>query len=164
VVLIPKALGARSGELAMQIANFSQISTVNPEFVTALKGTRGRHNVTWSETRQVRVTTLDDLIIQFGLPAFIKIDVEGFEHQVLYGLSRAIPACAFEFQPHYLTSALESIAHLEQLGGAVYNYYIEEEMKLRLTEWVRADEMLGLLKSFEHTDAFLMGEVYARMA
>ena len=43
------------------------------------------------------VTTLDRLIAQHGVPSFIKIDVEGFEDQVLAGLTHPVPALSFEF-------------------------------------------------------------------
>ena len=35
--------------------------------------------------------TLDQFVLEYGLPAFIKIDVEGHELQVLQGLSRPVP-------------------------------------------------------------------------
>ena len=46
---------------------------------------------------QVRVTTLDAAIESFGIPHFCKIDVEGFEEEVLAGLSKSVPMISFEF-------------------------------------------------------------------
>ena len=43
------------------------------------------------------VTTLDKLIEQYEVPSFIKIDVEGYELEVLKGLTRLVPALSFEF-------------------------------------------------------------------
>ena len=50
-----------------------------------------------------------------ALPAFAKIDVEGFELAVLKGLSRAIPALSFEF-----TTIQRDVAEacLDRLSGA----------------------------------------------
>ena len=39
----------------------------------------------------VPATTLDELIAAYGIPAFVKIDVEGMEHEVLAGLSQPVP-------------------------------------------------------------------------
>ena len=41
--------------------------------------------------------TLDRLIRDHGRPAFVKIDVEGFEDRVLAGSARPVPALSFEF-------------------------------------------------------------------
>ena len=38
----------------------------------------------WDKKIIVDMTTLDELIKEFGVPNFIKIDVEGFEHEVFW--------------------------------------------------------------------------------
>lgn len=45
----------------------------------------------------VPVVTLDSAIECFGLPAYCKIDVEGWELEVLKGLTQSIPLVSFEF-------------------------------------------------------------------
>lgn len=60
------------------------------------------NNEKWNEnisfTKKVPVTTitLDQLIENYGVPEFIKIDVEGFEEKVLRGLSQKIQFLSFE--------------------------------------------------------------------
>ncbi|MEZ4584405.1 MAG: FkbM family methyltransferase [Caldilineaceae bacterium] len=50
----------------------------------------GFAGVTWDTAIPVTVTTLDRLIAQYGVPAFCKIDVEGYE----LALVRAVTAAA----------------------------------------------------------------------
>jgi FkbM family methyltransferase len=50
-----------------------------------------------TSTQFVPVVTLEAAILRFGLPFYIKIDVEGFETDVLAGLPRAVPLVSFEF-------------------------------------------------------------------
>ena len=64
-----------------------KIRTENPTFEA----------VRWEATVEVPVTTLDVLIQRYGVPAFCKIDVEGFEAEVLAGLSQPVPALSVEF-------------------------------------------------------------------
>lgn len=44
----------------------------------------------------VKMSTLDELIEKYGLPDYLKIDVEGYELEVFAGLSHIIPIISFE--------------------------------------------------------------------
>ncbi len=45
---------------------------------------------------EIETTSLDALIEEFGLPGFCKIDTDGYELNVLAGLSKPIPLLCFE--------------------------------------------------------------------
>ena len=63
----------------------------------------------WNQTTTVSVTTLDSLFAEHGVPQFIKIDVEGFEYEVVSGLSQPIKALSMEFTPEFLDSTLKCL-------------------------------------------------------
>jgi len=65
---------------------------------------------------EIESTTLDALIEEFGKPVYIKIDVEGYEHKVLGGLSHRIDFISFEFTSGYWETFSESIKVIEKLG------------------------------------------------
>lgn len=163
VTILATALGPSPGRMELQLASASQVGSLNPEFLERLLAQPRYARLALGERRPVDVTTLDALIARFGLPAFVKVDAEGFDDQVLRGLSRAVPACAFEFQSFYPGPARACIERLEALGGASYNYDLHERMRLTLREWVPAGEMLRLLDRHERDDPPPQGEVYARM-
>jgi FkbM family methyltransferase len=64
----------------------------------------------------VEVTTLDDLIKQYGRPYFVKIDVEGFEAEVLRGLTAPVPLLSFEFLSDNIPQIETCLAQLSALA------------------------------------------------
>lgn len=77
----------------------------------------------WDAPQTVPVTTLDALITAHGMPTFVKIDVEGFELQVLRGLTQPVPILAFEATPtaEHVARARAAMDHLQQIGGYTFN-------------------------------------------
>ena len=77
---------------------------------------RAQHPSTKWTKITLKSTTLDSLIEEFGKPKYIKIDVEGYEHKVLAGLSCKIDFISFEFTESYWETFFESIKIVEKLG------------------------------------------------
>ena len=108
------------------------------------------------------MTTLDALIAEYGKPAFIKIDVEGFELQVLNGLSQPIRYISFEYTvPEQTQNAIDCMMRLSSLDKDIkFNYSVEESMKWALKTWLSTEEMIEHVK----TAAFNkigFGDIYA---
>lgn len=157
------AVGAQSGWLDLRInVDNPTISTASAEFVNAARDAQGWQGQHWDRMINVPVTTLDALIEKYGRPSFIKIDVEGFEAQVLRGLSSAVPALSFEFTTIQRDVARDCIARCIELGYAQFNAALGESQQFISAEWRSAESLGSWLDRLPH-DAN-SGDIYARLA
>lgn len=161
--LVNKAAGAEIGRAEMLIGRPDRASTLSRSFADALAGSGQiwRKDM-WRETRVVPVTTLDALIAEFGTPSFIKIDAEGYEPEILRGLSQPVAAMSFEFIPACLDPALRTIRDLSRFGPVRLNYAIGERFEWALDRWVTPDELVPILERYRPKTDFPFGDVYAR--
>lgn len=129
----------------------SALNSINPRWKTILEE---ENNKRWNEQVKftgkvitVPVTTLDNLISKYGIPDYIKIDVEGNEKNVLKGLTHPVRYISYEvLLPEFLSDAIESMEHICSLNpGTVFNYAVEE--KLMLPEFLAPDDFKTLLKN-----------------
>jgi len=148
VIIEPVAVGRESGTVALKLnVDNPTVSTASDAFVRAADGAPGWENQAWTETIDVPITTLDALIERHGRPAFIKIDVEGFEVEVLAGLSRAVPALSFEFTTIQRDLAFGCLARCTARGYRHYKAALGESQTFVEEGWQTADEITRWLKA-----------------
>jgi FkbM family methyltransferase len=161
VTIVPVAVGRSPGTIAMKInVDNPTVSTVSEAFIDAARGAIGWEEQIWEQTVDVPMTTLDALIAAHGKPSFIKIDVEGYEEEVLAGLSQPVKALSFEFTTIQRDMARACVERCAALGYAQFNAALGESQLLG--EWRSAAEMMGWLE--EQPDEANSGDVYARLA
>ena len=74
----------------------------------------------WNRTLILETGTLDAMILKFGVPDLIKIDVEGYEWEVLQGLSTRSAAVCFEWHEESHDSTLKCLSRLASIGFREY--------------------------------------------
>lgn len=160
VTVLEAACGERPGRLTLRVNSANPtVSTASAAFVAAAAGAGGWEGQVWDREIEVPVTTLDALIGEHGLPAFSKIDVEGFEEAVLLGLSRPLAALSFEFTTIQRQVALACLARLAALGRYGFDVALGESQRLAFGRWVSAEEMAAHIAGLPHEAN--SGDVYA---
>ncbi|MEN3304331.1 MAG: hypothetical protein V7603_533 [Micromonosporaceae bacterium] len=165
VTIVPLGVGARAGRARLALSTATPtVSSMSPDWIETVATDRSFAKVRWDRSVEVEVATLDDLIAVHGAPAFCKIDVEGFELDVLAGLTRPLRGLSFEYLPMAHDAALAVLSRVEQLGaqpgGYLYNYSPVETMRLASERWLDAAELVRLLEQFRPLGR--SGDVYAR--
>ena len=162
VTVVESAVGATGGPLQLTI------NERHPTLSTAADGWREDRerdprfaNIRWNRTVRVASTTLDGLIARFGEPAFVKIDVEGSEPDVLAGLGRPLASLSFEYLPGALDAVHACVARLAALGRYRYNWSPGESFELAAPAWLTGEQLAAVLAT--NAARRCSGDVYVRL-
>jgi FkbM family methyltransferase len=163
VTIVSQAVGAKAGRARLAVSSATPtVSSMSSDWIDSVTTDHSFSRVRWDASVEVEVVTLDDLITMYGVPAFCKVDVEGFELEVLSGLSQPVRALSFEYLPPAHDAALAVLELVEKLGPYQYNYSPVETMRLASEEWLDADALVRLLDRYRPLGR--SGDVYARLA
>ncbi len=159
--LVREALGAAPGTARLHVRDASTISSMSDDWIAAVRASGRFAGHDWRRAIEVPVTTLDHLIGRVGVPAFIKIDVEGFEREVIAGLTKPVPALSFEFTPETLESTLAIVRRLEEAGFHRFQYSEGESLAFAQEGWMSSAALFRQLEA-RRGDVRAFGDVYAR--
>jgi FkbM family methyltransferase len=155
VVIVAQAVAAEPGEAELLLSDASsERATLSHQWAR-----EGRFKTGWAGTERVRTTTLDELIRDHGIPVFCKIDVEGFEAEVLRGLSQPIRFVSFEVSQETLDETAECVHLLELIQPFEFNFRLGQSPRLALKDWSSGEQLLSTLTGI---GGGVYGDVIAR--
>jgi FkbM family methyltransferase len=161
VTLINKGVGPDLQDRVLHISDDPTTNTFSDNWMKKVSTARfqGRK---WDRKIKIKMITLDQLIKDHGLPAFCKIDVEGFEYEALKGLSQSIKMISFEYTvPEATSNIVQCIDQLISINpGYTFNYTIGESMIFQLQNFTSANEFKTTIASKEFLDSSC-GDIYA---
>lgn len=119
----------------------------------------------WEPPVKIECITIDYLIKEFGVPKYIKVDVEGYENIVFNGLSQPIDLISFEYTGGYKKVFYDSLNNLYSLGVKKFicfekNKEYENGKMIRM--WFLVNEFYNLeecKKYFNSLQKFKQGDV-----
>jgi FkbM family methyltransferase len=161
-ILERTALSETEGEKLMHLGDAHTLATLDTEWIDRMADGGRFASHRWNETETVHTTTLDYAIGKYGMPAFMKIDVEGHEYSVLKGLSQPVRQLSLEFASESLDSIYRCIDHLEALAPCEYRLSLGESMQFEEEGWYDGTSIKTRLAAAATRDPLVWGDVYAR--
>jgi FkbM family methyltransferase len=162
VELVDQAVGEKVGKSVLHVSSRTPtVSSLSWEWIGEVQRDERFAQVKWDQEVEVQVQTLDGLIAQYGVPAFCKVDVEGFELDVLRGLSQPLPALSFEYIPVSKERAVQCVERLVKLGDYRFRSSPVETMTWSTPRWLVAEQMIEQLRALRIDEG--SGDVYAKL-
>jgi FkbM family methyltransferase len=156
-------LDSKSGTSVIYEASYHSISSMSLDFINTVKKERFV-DYSWGNEIPIKVDTLDNMILKYGKPGYIKIDVEGYELNVLKGLTTPIDVISIEFNPEMCSTSIECIDYLDALNGeSSYNYGSQNNGEFKFDTWVSKDDIINFIKSINDFQ-IEFGDIYIKKA
>jgi len=134
------------------------VSTVSRDWIEKSRFAEGGG---WRAPIKVKTITLDSLIKRYGNPDYIKIDVEGYEYEVLRGLSQKSGLVAFEWSEELFNTSENCARKLQSLGYTEFAYTQEDKYNIvpdNFTKWEESE----IHKIIDRTQKIKWGMIYAK--
>lgn len=143
------------GIKTLTLSNYSEIATLSNNFVDIYK------NISWINKEKVKTITLNKVIDHYGLPFYCKIDVEGYEFEILSALKHKISLIEFELVAGFQEKSIQLI-NILNYNNTFFNYTLNEQPRFKSKNWIKADNMIKIIQSFPknllHANIFVKNE------
>ena len=163
IFIEPCAVSDKNEEIFFHISTDDTISSASEVFIDRMKNARFREHQ-WNDKIKVNAITLDSLIKKYGVPDFIKIDVEGFEDKALQGLSQPVKNISFEYTCEVIEVASACVNNLHSLSDKyMFNYtVVDNYYSMALSEFISAAEFIrNVIPKLAQAEP--NGDIYARL-
>ena len=135
------------------------LSTMDKEWLVSDKSRFGNKQKTIYENL-VPTVSLDSLIVKYGVPDLLKIDVEGAEEQVIKSLTQKVPFLCFEWAAEWREQNKKTIDYLVYLGFTEFFLQMEDNYTFRPVDFFHPEQIKSILNLT--TDKNEWGMIWAR--
>ncbi len=158
VTVLPCAAGDTLGRAVLHIYNRDELSSLTDLW--------SKDAPTMARAKrigdiEVEVTTLDSTAAEYGVPALVKIDAEGFDDAVIRGMSFKPKIVSFELNLAFPQVAERCLEAPVLSSGYEFNFVRGTQMDLACSSWLDRNSMKSSLTGLLSGDVG-SGDVIAR--
>lgn len=160
VEVVQKGVSDIVGTKTFHISNMGGVlSTFEDDWMTKSRFTG---NGSWDTQIQVETTTLDNIIDEYGIPDFVKVDVEGHEYHTFCGLTKLLEHTLFGFEwaEEMFNQTIKVIEHAIGLGYTKFAYTHGDDLRQIDTLQFKTWEELDLYNNINPQRKTAWGMIY----
>ena len=160
VVIDSRGLSNEVGRKIFNVSYADSVSTFSDDWIN---NSRFSEKITWQYPTEVEVTTLDNIIDEYGIPDYVKIDVEGYEYEVLISLNKFLPDTlfAFEWAEEMKDKIYLTLEHVYNLGYKSFSLTEEDVVMFdKQLTWMDYSDLLEEVGLFEPDRKIRWGMIY----
>lgn len=148
VAIVKKAVSSdKSNYIDFYVCNRRNvISTCDLEWIEHSRFSKRIPRDEWIKT-QVETTTIDQLVEEYGEPIEIKIDVEGYDLNVIKSMKKYYEGCkiSFEWSEEKYLETIGAINYLHRLGYKDFHIQMEDKYDYEPSEYLDYFEVVKKL-------------------
>ncbi|WP_034886445.1 FkbM family methyltransferase [Gillisia sp. JM1] len=147
VILFNYALGNSVSKSDLYIVeNNEAYNSLNKKHIEITATSRNIATIDTVKHQQVNVEIIENFITKFGIPKYIKIDVEGYEYEVIKGLKTTVPIISFEANlPEFSEESIQIIKYLDELSLNRYKYNFTVSNSFIMKNFIAKEEAINFL-------------------
>jgi len=123
-------------------------SSLSKKHIETTVTERNVTNIDLIKNKEVIVEKIENFIKKYGIPIYIKIDVEGYEYEVIQGLETAVPLISFEANlPEFCQESVNCISYLSSISSDKYMFNFTTDNFFLREHFVKRNDAIKFLES-----------------
>jgi FkbM family methyltransferase len=160
--LIPLASGSEISVAEIHKTNSHTVASMNTNWINSVKESNRFEGENWNVVEKISVTTLDTIIKENYKPDYIKIDVEGFEQEVLKGLTVPVKFISFEITlPEMQKSAIDCVNEVDRIGDYVFSIPTNNQLK-EINKWYSKSQIIAELEVLSRSESSVSADIFCK--
>ncbi len=148
ISLFNYALGSSVFESEIYLVEDNEAyNSLNKKHIETTTTSRGIANLETVKRQDIKVEKLENFIEKFGTPKYIKIDVEGYELEVLKGLKTPVPLLSFEANlPEFCGETIQAIKYLAEISTNRYRFNFANDNYFLKEKFLNKEEAISFIR------------------